>query len=82
MFTPTAADSVALYFENDKPPKPYEVIGYVQTGAGFGNVENHSSDLQGMKEKAAKQGADALVSIRMTNGREIRFIGLAVKWKP
>ena len=79
-FAATEPNNIELYFEPNKPDKPFEVIGYVNIV-----IRNLFKDqtiaLIEMKEQAAKRGANALLNIRMTGGRDPNLVGLAVKWK-
>jgi hypothetical protein len=80
-FAATQAETVELYFATDKPIRAYEVIGYVHVRMGLLQRENAIA-LSNMKEKAAKNGADALLNITFLIDRPDTYItALAVKWK-
>ena len=79
-FAATLPETIELYFEPNKPNKPFEAIGFVNII--IHNIFNdQAKSLTEMKEQAAKRGADALLNIRMTGGKDSNLVGLAVKWK-
>jgi hypothetical protein len=82
-FGATQAETVELYFTTDKPIKTYEAIGYVHVRIGL-LQRDQSTALSRMKEKAAKNGADALLNITFLIGNTYsssQITALAVKWK-
>ncbi len=82
-FSATQAENIELYFAPEKPPKTYEIIGYVTVGINA-IQRNNVVALATMKEKAAKNGADAVLNITFSlddYGLNAHLTGLAVKWK-
>lgn len=88
VFPPTSVDSLKLYFAPEKPDRAFETIGYVNVIVHTIG-EKDTIALMKMKEKAAQNGADAILNITIsdaginvnTGGRDASFVGLAVKWK-
>ena len=79
-YPPTKPDSIQVLYQ--EPSKPYEVVALVdQQGSGFDFSANDT--IPGLKEQAAKVGADAVI---ITSAKPMKVYeyahtsGKAIKW--